>query len=152
MGVDPARACIDGSGALRYGGSVLGRALLVLLWITAAAAMVLDHRGDPYDPARSGTAVYGHNGPDSLWLGLVVTFVELLIVWAILRPGSYQRSWGRAAIGLGLLGPWLVVSLMATMHAGGIVVIHLLWVFTLTLLCGGLLAWSGTTAALARRR
>jgi hypothetical protein len=131
---------------------VLGRVGLVLLWITAAAAMVLDHVGDPHDPAREGTAAYGHNAPGSLELGLIVTLVELLIVWAILRPGSYRRSWGRAVIALVLLGPWLAASLLMTMHAGGIFVIHLLWVFALTALCGGLLAWSGTTAALARRR
>lgn len=127
------------------------RAGLLSLWALTVAMMVMDHVGDPYDPTRQGTAVYGHNAPGTLELGIGVSLIELLVVWAILRPESYVRSWGRAALALVVLAPWAFASALATMHASGIFVIHLLWVLALAAACFILLVWSGTAAALARR-
>ena len=51
----------------------------------------------------------------------------LVIVSAILRPWTYRRNWGRALGALALLVPWTGLSIVMTMHAGGIVALHALW-------------------------
>lgn len=111
--------------ALRLGG-------LACLWLAVALLMVRSALGDPFDPARVGTAAYGHNHEGALLEGLVWTFTELVIVYAILRPWSYDRSLGRALAALALLAPWTAFSLLMTMHAGGIVALHFLWLAALT--------------------
>ncbi|MEZ4383176.1 MAG: hypothetical protein R3A79_17745 [Nannocystaceae bacterium] len=115
-------------------GHALRLAGLPCLWLAIVVLMVRSHLGDPYDPALEGTAAYGHNHEGALLQALVWTFTELVIVSAILRPWSYRRSWGRALGALALLVPWTGLSLMMTMHAGGIVALHALWLLLVTVL------------------
>lgn len=125
---------------------------LLLLWAATVAAIVRDHLGDPFDETRVGTAAYGHNAPGALGLALGATLLELLLILMILRPGSYLRSWGRPLVGLVVLAPLLGLSLVMSLHAGGIMLIHLLWVLVLAALCVLLLLISGTAAFLNRGR
>jgi len=141
----------DGSRGRRYG-LVVRVVGLLLLWAATVAAIVLDHLGDPYDETRVGTDAYGHNAPGALGVVLGATFLELLIFLIILRPGSYLRSWGRPLAGLVVLGPLIWLSLLMSMHAGGILLIHLLWVLVLAALCVLLVLISGTAAFLNRGR
>ncbi len=142
---------IDGQGGRRYGLAVRVVGLL-LLWAATVAAIVLDHLGDPYDETRVGTEVYGHNAPGTLGVVLGATFLELLIILIILRPGSYLRSWGRPLSGLVVLAPLIGLSLVMSMHAGGILLIHLLWLAVLATLCVLLVLISGTAAFMNRGR
>ncbi|MEZ4452543.1 MAG: hypothetical protein R3B09_23970 [Nannocystaceae bacterium] len=130
--------------ALRLGG-------LASLWFATAALMVRSVLGDPYDPTRTGTAAYGHNHEGALLEGLVWTFTEMVILYAILRPWSYQRSWGRSLAALALLAPWTALSMVLTMHAGGVVVTHFLWLAILTVIVLVLALTSGFAAITARR-
>lgn len=125
---------------------------LLLLWAATVAAIVLNHLGDPYDETRIGTDAYGHNAPGTLGVVLGATFLELLLVIIILRPGSYLRSWGRPLSGLVVLAPLIGLSLVMSMHAGGILLIHLLWLVVLAALCVLLVLISGTAAFLNRGR
>lgn len=112
--------------ALRLGG-------LACLWFAVAALMIRSAVVDPFDPARIGSAAYGHNHEGALLEGLIFTATELVIVTAILRPWSYDRSLGRALAALALLAPWTGLSLVLTMHAGGIAALHFLWLAALVL-------------------
>jgi len=103
-------------------------ALLPALWAATAWMMARDWASDPYDPVLSGTARYGHNHEGALVDGLVLTLVELAVLVAILRPWSYDRSWGRSLVAVVLLAPWAFLSMVMSMHAGGIVVVHLMWI------------------------
>lgn len=104
-------------------------ALLPALWAATAWMMTRSWANDPYDPALEGTARYGHNGEGALVVGLVITVIELAVLVAILRPWSYHRSWGRSLVAVALLGPWATISMTLSMHQGGIVIIHSIWIF-----------------------
>lgn len=108
---------------------VLRTAVLPAFWALTAVMMVRDWLDDPYDPQLEGTRRYGHNSEDALPNGLVLTLVELAILVAILRPWSYDRSWGRALGAVALLAPWTMLSMLMTMHAGGIAFVHFAWTF-----------------------
>jgi hypothetical protein len=88
--------------------------------------------GDPFDPAREEARQYGHNHEGALRDGLLLTFVELVVFLAILRPWTPARSLGRAAAALILFVPWSLGSLVLVMHAGGIMTMHAMWMLVLT--------------------
>ena len=67
---------------------------------------------------------------------------------AILRPWSYDRSWGRALVAWILLAPWNALSMIMSMHQGGIIVLHWMWLCLLLLGIGITFLWS----AIARYR
>jgi hypothetical protein len=104
-------------------------ALLPALWVATASMMVHDWASDPYDPVLTGTDRYGHNHESALVDGLVGTLIELAVLIAILRPWSYDRSWGRSLVAAALLAPWTAISMVLSMHQGGIVALHFMWVF-----------------------
>lgn len=130
--------------ALRIGG-------IGCLWLAFAVLMARSYfLGDPPDPGRAGTAAYGHNHAGALAEGLVMTLSEAAAIYLILRPWSYLRSWGRALGALALLAPWTVIAAILSMHAGGVVMLHLLWLLCLDLIVASVALWSGV-AALRRR-
>ncbi|HEY8374888.1 MAG TPA: hypothetical protein VIK91_00310 [Nannocystis sp.] len=96
------------------------------------ALMYRDWLADPHDPSRTGTAAYGHNHAGAFPQLAVWALVELVVLYAVLAPGSARAGVGRAAVALGLVLPWALMSLMLTMHAGGIMVLHALWVVALS--------------------
>jgi len=106
--------------ALRLGG-------LPCLWLAFAVMMVRNYLGDPYDPSLEGTAAYGHNQEGALLQGLGLSLSELIIVSGILRPWSYDRSWGRGIATFALLLPWTALALLSMMHSGGVFALHALW-------------------------
>ena len=57
--------------------------------------------------------------------------VELLAVWLILRPATYQRSWGRSAAALSLFAPWAFFCIGFVMHGPGYHAAHAIWVLAL---------------------
>lgn len=125
---------------------------LLLLWAATVAAMIYDHLSDPFDATRVGTDAYGHNTPGTLGVCLGATFLELMLILMILRPDSYLRSWGRPIVALLVLAPLIGLSLMMAMHAGNILLLHLLWLLVLAALCVLLVLISGTAAFLNRDR
>ncbi len=108
--------------------------------------MVRDYLGDPYDPSLVGSAAYGHNAGGALSLGLGWSFVEMLLMMIILRPWTYRRSWKRAALAVALAVPWCFASMVFTMHGGGVVALHFLWVLALSAIAM-VLAIAGAIAA-----
>ncbi|MBK8259876.1 MAG: hypothetical protein IPK80_00875 [Nannocystis sp.] len=49
-----------------------------------------------------------------------------------------------------MLAPWTVIAAILSMHAGGVVMLHLLWLLCLDLIVASVALWSGV-AALRRR-
>src|SRR6185503_9781909 len=90
-------------------------ALLPALWAAIALMMARDWSKDPYDPRLEGTDRYGHNGEGALGEILVLSLVELAVLLAILRPWSYDRSWGRSLVATVLLLPWAMLSMVFSM-------------------------------------
>ena len=110
--------------------------VIPMAWAMVAALMAQSWSSDPYDPALTGTSAYGHNGEGALSTGLLLTGVEALVLLAALRPWSYSaKAWWRPLAVLPLAIPWTLLSAVLTMHAGGIIAIHLLW---LLLICAAL--------------
>jgi hypothetical protein len=100
-------------------------AVTVLAWWGFIAwRMWLDMRRDPGPTGLPGDLENFHNRPGDLSQVLTMTVVELLFVLVILRPWSYQRSWGRSLAALLLLTPWTLFYLLILIHSGGIMVLH----------------------------
>lgn len=107
---------------------------LLSLWLLAVGLMCHDYVKDPYDPTLTGTAAYGHNGKGALQTMLVLSVVELIVLYLILQPWSYRRSWWRPLLALVLLVPWTFLSMVASMHADGVSVLHWLWLSVTTII------------------
>ncbi len=133
------------SDAPRFG--LLRSLSLIGLWLATAGLMARDYAADPPDLALVGTRAYGHNHEGALVQGLVFSAIELLALLALLRPWSYDRAWGRALVTLLLLAPWTLFSMMMTMHAGGVFVLHFLWLALVCVLVFLGLVWSLIAAA-----
>jgi len=125
---------------------------LPILWLVTALLMARDHLTDPYDASRQGTSAYGHNQPGALVQGLGLTLVELAVVYLILRPESYRQSWGRPVLALFIYVPWTFMSMFMTMHSGGILALHFLWLASVVLILGLCGIWSGIGTLQSRRR
>jgi hypothetical protein len=102
---------------------------LLVVWAGGVVWMLVDDAHDPLDPSRTGTANYGHNGAGIFAHGVLAMSLELLVLALLLRPGARGgRLWLRALlVGLPLL-PYTAFSFLLTMHGGGVLMIHALWV------------------------
>ncbi len=116
------------------------------LWTSFALWMAQDWRADPFDPLRHGTEAYFHNHEAALVHGLSLTLLEATAVLLILRPWSYRRSWGRSLSAVIVVLPWTAFWGMSLMHAGGIVVIHFVWLVALLAVTSIAAVWSGVAA------
>lgn len=102
---------------------------LLGLWLMFVYLMLKDYAYDPYDPNRLGTSAYGHNAENSLRVVLPLSAIELVVLYLILQPWSYRRSWWRALMAFALAAPWTLLCMMASMHAGGVVMLNWMWLF-----------------------
>jgi len=101
---------------------------LAIAWLALMAAAYWARRRSSFDPL---SRAFGHNWPGDLQNVALYGGLEILILTIIVRPWSYDRSWGRALIATGLLIPYTAFALVATMHAGTIIFIHALWLVAL---------------------
>jgi hypothetical protein len=73
---------------------------------------------------------------------IVITTVESLILYAIIRPRTYSRSWKRSLAALLLLFPWLAVCAILLMHQPAYVFMHFFWLLLITLILCALVVYS----------
>jgi len=62
---------------------------------------------------------------------IAITAVESLVLYAIIRPKTYSRSWKRAGAALLLFFPWLLICAVLLMHQPPNVFAHFLWLLIL---------------------
>lgn len=97
-----------------------------------------------FDPAARD---YGTNWPGDLVGMLELVGIELAVLYAVLRPWSYYRSWRRTAVAFGLFLPLTLLAFVASMHAGAIVFAHVVWLALVTVGLFVTLLVSGAAAA-----
>jgi hypothetical protein len=129
----------------------LATALPFLAWTAVTAEMVRGWLRDPYNPALKGTDSYFHNPAGALGTGILVISIDILVLYAVLRPWSYHRSWRRALAALVLFTPWAVLNTFSLMHAGSVWATHVMAVLAIWLGLTLLLGVSGIATLLERR-
>lgn len=123
---------------------------LLGLWFLAATLMLLDYRADPYDPGLAGTDAYGHNGQRDPEVMLAISAAELAVLYVILRPWSYRRSWWRPLISLLPFAPWTLLNMVASMHAGGVAIVHWMWLLVVDVILVACFTVSAASVAWSR--
>jgi hypothetical protein len=68
----------------------------------------------------------------SLTYGLPRVTVEVLVLYLVLRPGTFRWSWGRVLIAVALFVPWFFYSIQYIMHAPGWVIAHAYWLMAVS--------------------
>jgi len=138
-------------------GDLIGRkqwfatALPFLAWTAVAAAMVRAWQRDPYNPSLKGTESYFHNPAGALGTGILFISIDVLVLYAVLRPWSYHLSWRRALGALLLFTPWAVLNTFSLVHAGSVWATHVMAVLAIWLGLALLLAVSGVATLVERR-
>ena len=105
----------------------------VVWFVVTLALMYINWQGDPFDPTLTDTRRYGHNHEGALPQMAALALAELAVLYLVLAPGSAVRSVWRAVVALLMFAPWTLFSLFMTMHAGGIVGLHALWLLVVDL-------------------
>lgn len=105
---------------------------LIALWAVVVALMYRNYLLDPPDPTRQGSATFGHNIEGEFERNVIFTTVELAVLYLILRPWSYHRSWWRSLSALVLFAPWTCL-LFAILHVGGTTNLQLFWLMAVEL-------------------
>jgi hypothetical protein len=100
---------------------------LIAWWAFIAFRMVRSAKQDSGPTGLPGDLPNWHNRPGELSSFLGLTLIELAVILAILRPRSYAHSWRRALAAVAVVTPWLVVFVAMMIHAGGVMVLHVLW-------------------------
>jgi predicted Abi (CAAX) family protease len=83
---------------------------------------------------------------------IVITAIESLALYAILRPSSYLRSWKRPFAALLLFFPWLAVCALLLMHQPFYVFMHAAWLLLVNLILAALCIYSLAASLATRRR
>ncbi len=89
-------------------------------------------------------------GPGDLEFHGAQFSVESLILYAIIRPRTYARSWKRSGAALLLFFPWLAVCAILLMHQPPYVFMHFFWLLLVNLILVVLCIYSAV-AQLGRR-
>jgi hypothetical protein len=130
---------------------LLATALPLLAWVVVTAEMVRGWQRDPYNPALKGTDSYFHNPPGALGVGILFISIDIAVLYAVLRPWSYHRSWPRALGALLLFTPWAALNTISLMHAGSVWATHVMAVLGIWLGLTLLFAVSGIAALVQSR-
>ena len=128
-----------------------------LLWFAGAGSVVLllmaiSAMRDIGPTGLPGDLPNWHNRPSDYSRFALAVLFEGFVAVLLLRPWSYNRSWGRSACTFLLLLPWLSLNLLMMIHSGGIMVIHTLWLFALWTGCGVAAVWPGALSLLRTTR
>jgi hypothetical protein len=121
--------------------------MLPCAWMAGAAAIALaGFVEDPYLQAvRASPIPLAY--PSAMVVGLIAfTTVCSLSLQAILRLGSYRKSWGRALIAFMLALILLYMTAMAAIHAPPPLIACLYWLLGITISLACLLVWSAVQA------
>jgi hypothetical protein len=96
-------------------------------------------RANLAEPPTQGAADHGANVEGALQVALGASFVELLVLLALMVPWSPNRSGGGLLLAWGVFAPWLMITALMSLHGGSVILLHLLWVLVLV---GALTVWT----------
>jgi hypothetical protein len=90
--------------------------------------MEYDYLGDP-----ENNTLHGHNYPGTFEFMIKLGLIELCILYFILNPWVRKWKMARVLLAIVLSWGWTIVSGVMTIHAGGIAMVHLLWLIAVDL-------------------
>lgn len=105
-------------------------AVLLAAWLAGAGMMWAASGGTETDPAGR---MYGRNWPGDLQNLIKTSLCEIVLLWLVLRPWSFNRSWGRVLAAAALFTPYVALRMLAGMHGGPIISAHDIWLALLWL-------------------
>jgi peptidoglycan/LPS O-acetylase OafA/YrhL len=118
--------------------------------IAVIAAVIAGFSPNPYlEHVRNIPPPHPYPTATVLWVVLLMTIQAGALI-AILRPGSYQRSWGRALVALVVSLGFLVVAAIASMHTPPPFAVYQIWALALAVVMLLLLLWSSINAIRTR--
>jgi hypothetical protein len=111
-------------------------ALVAMMLVTSANSMrVVDNGWERHVDA-----------PIAIVAVSVAGLIEIALLYAILRPWSYHRNWGRALVAALIFAPWTCLVLIIPIP--GVMTAHKLWLLAVTV---GLLITRNLSFSAARR-
>lgn len=135
---------------LRQGG-VLRRSAVFMVGLGGALAVIAaGFLPNPYLMyVRNIAPPHGYPLDTVLWLLLLIT-IQGVLSWAVLRPASYRRSFGRAWAAMLLALPFNLFAIVSAMHAPPPVVAYIYWSWCVIAAAMLLGLWSSAFALRAR--
>jgi hypothetical protein len=95
---------------------------LAVSWLLSVVWMGYDYLGDP-----ENKTLHGYNYPGTFEFTIKLGLVELFILYFILNPWVRKWKMPRILLAIVLSWSWTFLLLFGLMHAGGIFLIHWLW-------------------------
>ena len=114
-------------------------------WCVGALLILYGSTRGSFDPA---SRQYGANWPGDVPRALAQLTIEVMVLYALLRPHSYAGSWKRPVAAFLLFAAWVTMGGAATMHTGRAYDYHWFWLVLVTL---GLFATLIVSASVAVR-
>jgi hypothetical protein len=122
---------------LSWAGRFLKHYGLLLLWGLTAIAMKIKGLLHPFDSTQLDDFGDPTGIPQgAVFYGIGITTFAVALLYLILRPWSYQRSWKRALCALMVSVPWCVwvTFLASVMGRAGILGLHAVWMWIVVML------------------
>ena len=115
--------------------------LPAVCWAIAVAFMVTAS----FDPDQYFYYSHQERGPfvyptSDVAVALVAAVIELIVLYAVLRPWSMPVTVLRVASCFVLFATWLWLCSFVVVHAPGYLMVHLLWVFFVALVLAAAIA------------
>lgn len=124
---------------------------LLGLWLAAASFIYFNYQREQSIP-QPHVHYFANDNSNSVLFVLMVMMIEIMMMYLILRPWSYQRSAARALVALVLSLPWTLFSMAVSMHASSAVFLHWMWLVVIDcviVICGVV---SGIAALVTKRK
>ena len=104
---------------------------LPILWVVTVLLMVWDffYKNPPLLDQD-----YGMNGPNDFFVILGLTIVEMSVVWISIHLLNKRGSFLYFSVAVMSLIFWTMINIFLTLHGGGVVMLHLLWLMVLTMI------------------
>ena len=111
-----------------------GRLVLVIAWLIGVVAVLIG--GMLPDGYREDALHLSGPQPyplDGVAMFILIATVECALLWAVIRPKSYDASWGRVLVALMLFVAATMYFGMWLMHAPPYMSMHVLWLVFMSL-------------------
>ena len=116
---------------------------LLVVWIIGVSCVILfGFHDNPYLQQIHGSQAAHPYPYKQIGKYLLLISIQIMLCWFILRPASYQRSWGRALGAFVLSAGVTFWSAMSMMHASPARIAWYYWLIAVTIGMLVLMLWS----------